>query len=44
MNKTPIYTTRKLEKTIKEFITENGQYKNEYLGEWTATIFHLYKS
>ena len=41
MNKTQIYTTRKLEKTIKEFISENEQYNNEYLGEWTATIFYI---
>jgi len=41
MNKTRIHTTRKLEKTIKEFITRNEQSESEYLGEWTATIFYV---
>ena len=41
MNRTSIYTTRKLEKTVKEFISENEQNTNEYLGEWTATLFYV---
>jgi hypothetical protein len=41
MNTTSIYTTRKLEKTVKEFISENEQKTNENLGDWTSTIFYV---
>jgi hypothetical protein len=41
MSKTKIYTTRKLEKITKEFISENDTNDNEYLGEWTSTLFYV---
>ncbi len=41
MNQTRIYTTRKLEKVIKGFISKNKKNENEYLGDWTATIFYV---
>ena len=41
MSKTRIFTTRKLEKITKEFITENETINNEYLGDWTSTLFYV---
>ncbi len=41
MSETKIYTTRKLEKVIKEFISENVKTENEYLGSWTSTLFYV---
>jgi len=41
MSQTKIYTTRKLEKVIKGFISENDKKENEYLGDWTATLFYV---
>ena len=41
MNTTAIYTSRKLEKQIKGFISENHSEENEYLGEWNATLFYV---
>jgi hypothetical protein len=41
MNQTKIYTTRKLEKVTKEFISENDKIENEYLGDWTSTLFYV---
>lgn len=41
MTKTKIYTTRKLEKVTKEFISENDTIENNYLGDWTATLFYV---
>jgi hypothetical protein len=41
MNQTKIYTTRKLEKVTKEFISENDTIENEYLGDWTSTLFYV---
>ena len=41
MSQTKIYTTRKLEKVTKEFISENDIIENEYLGDWTSTLFYV---
>ena len=41
MSKTNIYVTRKLEKTVREFITENKRIDNGYLGDWNSTLFHI---
>ena len=41
MNQTKIYTTRKLEKVAKEFMSQNNKTENEYLGDWTATLFYV---
>jgi hypothetical protein len=41
MKQTNIYTTRKLEKVTKEFISENDTIENEYLGDWTSTLFYV---
>ena len=41
MSKTRIFTTRKLEKITKEFITKNETIDNEYLGDWTSTLFYV---
>ena len=43
MAATNIYTTRKLEKLINEFISEGltVAIENEYLGNWTATLFYV---
>jgi hypothetical protein len=41
MSQTIIYTTRKLEKVTKELISESVINSNEYLGEWTATLFYV---
>tara|TARA_R110002111_G_scaffold60739_1_gene101523 strand:+ start:42 stop:569 length:528 start_codon:yes stop_codon:yes gene_type:complete len=41
MNYTQIYTTRKLEKTIKKSIVEKNEIENKILGEWVATIFYM---
>lgn len=41
MSKTTIYTTRKLEKTIKEYIIDSEELDDNYLGEWLATIFYV---
>jgi len=41
MTRTKIYTTRKLEKVSKEFLSENDKKGNENLGDWTATLFHV---
>ncbi|MCT4697555.1 DUF6933 domain-containing protein [Tenacibaculum haliotis] len=41
MSKTRIFTTRKLEKITKEFISENEEFNNEYLGDWTSTLFYV---
>ena len=41
MIETKIYTTRKLEKVTKEFISENNETENEYLGDWTSTLFYV---
>jgi len=38
---TQIYTTRKLEKTVSNFITEKELIENEYLGKWSANIFYI---
>ena len=40
MNTTPIFTSRKLEKTI-DTISENQDFQNEYLGEWIANLFYV---
>jgi len=40
MNITPIFTSRKLEKTI-DTISENQDFQNEYLGEWIANLFYV---
>lgn len=41
MSQTKIYTTRKLEKVTKEFISENDLIENEFLGSWTSTLFYV---
>jgi hypothetical protein len=41
MSITKIYTTRKLEKITKEFISDNDTNDNEYLGAWTSTLFYV---
>jgi hypothetical protein len=41
MTKTKLFTTRKLEKIVSEFITENEKFKNEFLGDWTSTLFYV---
>ncbi|TBN00924.1 hypothetical protein EYD45_13965 [Hyunsoonleella flava] len=41
MNQTQIYTTRKLEKTIKKSIVDKSESENKILGEWVATIFYV---
>ncbi|MFK5878970.1 MAG: hypothetical protein QM478_05680 [Flavobacteriaceae bacterium] len=41
MSKTNIFTTRKLEKVTKEFISKNDNNENEYLGDWTSTLFYV---
>jgi len=40
MTTTPIFTSRKLEKTI-DTISENQDFQNEYLGEWIANLFYV---
>jgi len=41
MIQTKIYTTRKLEKVTKQFISENNEIENDYLGDWTSTLFYF---
>lgn len=41
MTQTNIYTTRKLEKVTKAFISENNNIENDYLGDWTSTLFYV---
>ena len=41
MNKTNLFTTRKLEKVVKGFISENDRIENKYLGDWTASLFYV---
>lgn len=41
MSNTKIYTTRKLEKIVAEFIIENEKIENEYLRDWTSTLFYV---
>jgi len=41
MNKTKLFTTRKLEKIITEFISEDEKFENKYLGDWVATLFYV---
>jgi hypothetical protein len=41
MSQTKIFTTRKLEKTTKEFIYKNDKVENEFLGDWTSTLFYV---
>ncbi len=41
MSKTKIYTTRKLEKIATEFISEDDKNENEYLGNWSTTLFSV---
>lgn len=41
MTITPIYTTRKLEKTAKNFIASDEEYTNKYLGDWSADILYV---
>ena len=41
MDYTQIYTTRKLEKTIKKSVVEKKETENKILGEWVATIFYV---
>jgi len=41
MIKTNIFTTRKLEKTTNEFISSQVSIENEFLGNWTATLFYV---
>lgn len=41
MSNTKIFTTRKLEKVTKNFISENDIFENEYLGNWTSTLFYV---
>lgn len=41
MNRTSIFTSRKLEKTIKGFIAKKEDESTDYLGSWVATIFHV---
>ena len=41
MTKTNIFTTRKLEKVTNGFISENDNTENEFLGNWTATLFYV---
>jgi hypothetical protein len=41
MSQTKIFTTRKLEKITKEFIAESNKIENEYLGDWTSTLFYV---
>jgi len=42
MNQTKIFTTRKLEKNVSDFIVENNNSENEILGDWTSTLFHVF--
>ena len=41
MSKTQIFTSRKLEKTIKASIGKKEEESTDYLGSWVATIFHV---
>lgn len=41
MCQTKIFTTRKLEKVTKEFISDNNKIENQYLGGWTSTLFYM---
>ncbi len=41
MNATTIYTSRKLEKQIKGFLSENSNEDNEFLGDWHARLFYV---
>ena len=41
MIKTKIYTSRKLEKVSKEFVSDCKGVENEYLGDWAATLFYV---
>ena len=41
MSGTKIYTTRKLEKVTKDFISKNDQIENQCLGDWTSTLFYV---
>ncbi|MFD1293833.1 DUF6933 domain-containing protein [Lutibacter holmesii] len=39
--RTPIYTTKKLEKTIKKIIQTDKNSESGILGKWNATIFYV---
>ena len=39
--KTPIYTSKKLEKTIKRIIQKDEISETGILGKWNATIFYV---
>lgn len=39
--RTPIYTSKKLEKTIKKIIRSDKSSENGILGKWNATIFYV---
>lgn len=41
MNQTRIFTTPKLEKVVKEYISDNGKTENKYLGEGASTLTHV---
>lgn len=41
MTRTSIFTSRKLEKTIKKSLSKNEAEPSEFLGYWVATIFFV---
>ncbi len=38
---THIYTTRKLEKIVHKYLSEENSNENNYLGKWSANIFYV---
>ncbi|WP_034924817.1 DUF6933 domain-containing protein [Gillisia sp. CAL575] len=38
---TQIYTTRKLEKLVHKYLSEENSNENNYLGKWSANIFYV---
>jgi hypothetical protein len=41
MSITRIFTTRKLEKVVAKYISENNSNKNDLLGDWSSTLFYV---
>lgn len=41
MKLTQIFTSKKLEKIIREFIKEESKSSDVYLGDWNATVFYI---
>ena len=40
---TPIFTTKKVEKTISKFITKETPQENNFFGDWNVNIFYAHR-